>query len=369
MIKKFWPLLLAAFLLTACSKGGSGVDAQKRSLSVLVTAEPPTLSSVGPVSSVGMFFQGHIFEGLCRYDKDNKLSPGVAESWELTEKSAIFKLRRDAKWSDGRRVTAHDFVFAWRLGAAPANEYSFIMAPVKNAAKVSEGKLPATALGVTAVDDHTLKVEYENPCAYFLALTTFTTYMPIRQDIFEKWGAEKYAVDAEKMLYNGPFVLSEWKHDVSLKMQKNEHYWDKDEVWLNEINIPAITSQETTRFNMFISKDTALVELGPNSIKPALKRRLQTPMNSYVSGFVSYLEFNNRPGRLTANKNLRKAISLVINRQDIVNKVLGLPGFMPSSTMFPSWLPGAGKKLHEEHDMSFVPSDASLAMGLSLIHI
>ena len=93
------------------------------------------------------------------------------------------------------------------MGASPENEYNFVMYPVKNAEKVAGGKLPAEKLGVKAIDDFTLKVDFESPCAYFLSLTTFTTYMPIRKDMFEKWGADKYAVGHEKMNYNGPFVL------------------------------------------------------------------------------------------------------------------------------------------------------------------
>ena len=140
------------------------------------------------------------------------------------------------------------------------------------------------------------------------------------------------------MHYNGPFVLSEWKHGVSMKMTKNPHYWDAESIWLNEIDIPAITTQSTTQFNMFVSQDICMVDLeDSNSIKSALKRRLTTPMKNFSSGFVIYLEFNSRKERLTSNENLRKAISLVINRKDIVNKVLGIPGYAPTSTLFPSF--------------------------------
>ena len=304
----FIVLQLTFLLLTSCSKQGKGVDFEKRSISVVIPTEPPTLNSVGAVSSIGMFVQGHIFEGLLRYNKENQLSPGVAESWDVTEKGITFKLRKNAKWDDGKIVTAHDFVFAWRLGAAPENEYNFVMFPVKNAEKVAGGKLPTEQLAVRAIDDFTLEVEFESPCAYFLSLTTFTTYMPIRKDMFEKWGADKYAVGHEKMHYNGPFVLSEWKHGVSLNMKKNNHYWDSESIWLNEIDIPAITNQSTTQFNMFVSQDICMVDLeDSNSIKSALKRRLTTPMKNFSSGFVIYLEYNNRKERLTSNEKPSKS--------------------------------------------------------------
>src|SRR5207244_2567905 len=128
---------------------------------------------------------GHTMEGLTRYDAQGRLAPGVAEKWEVGEKGAFFHLRKNAKWSDGKPVTADDFIYAWRRVVDPkiASEYAFIMYPIKNAEAINKGRAPLTDLGVTAPDPYTVKVEFEKPCGYFLGLGAFPVYAPIRQEI------------------------------------------------------------------------------------------------------------------------------------------------------------------------------------------
>jgi len=297
-----------------------------------------------------MCIQGHIFEGLMRYNEDNQLVGGVAQSWQLGTEKSIFKLRQDAKWSDGAPVTADDFVFAWQLAASPTNEYNFIMAPIKNAAQISRGELALSKLGVRALDSLTLEIEFDYPCAYFPALTSFISYMPIRRDFHQQFKDNEYASSADKMLYNGPFTLSHWKKETSLTMTKNESYWNSKKIWLNEINIPAITTQNKTIFNMYLSNDIAIASLGSDNIKSALINRL--PIKPFKSGFISYLEFNQREASLCKSKKLRHAISLVINKQEIINKVIGSPGVQPTPSIFPSWLQGVEDKLTNEHKMA-----------------
>ena len=361
-MKSLWSLFLCALILgfVSCSEGGKGVDAKRRSVAFVISQEPPTLNTIGPVSLIGFSIQGHVFEGLMRYNAENQLVGGVAQSWQLGTTKSIFKLRQNARWSDGKAVTAHDFVFAWQLAASPTNEYNFIMAPIKNASKVSKGELPASDLGVRALDQFTLEVEFDYPCAYFPSLTSFVSYMPIRRDFYERFQDNEYASSSEKMLYNGPFTLSHWKKETSLTMTKNEYYWDKENIWLNEIDIPKITNQPKTMLNMFTSKDIAIASLDSDNIKTALVQRL--PIKSYKSGFISYLEFNQREGRAASHKELRQAISLVINKNDIVNKVLGIPGYEVTPSLFPSWLPGEKTTLRQEHPATYKKIDYDLAL-------
>jgi len=110
-----------------------------------------------------------VVEGLLRYDRQGNLIPGVAERWDIRPSGATFWLRQDSVWSDGKPVTAHDFVFAWRKAVDPAtaSQYAFIMYPVKNGEAINRGDLPIESLGVRAVSDDVLEVELENPIAYF----------------------------------------------------------------------------------------------------------------------------------------------------------------------------------------------------------
>jgi oligopeptide transport system substrate-binding protein len=111
----------ASSLTGAATGNKNAVDADSGTLTVFLTAEPPQLNSSLATDTVSGSVLGHVMEGLLRYDERNRIASGVAERWEIREDGATFWLREDARWSDGRPVTAHDFVFSWRLGLDPVN--------------------------------------------------------------------------------------------------------------------------------------------------------------------------------------------------------------------------------------------------------
>ncbi|MEX2488027.1 MAG: peptide ABC transporter substrate-binding protein, partial [Pseudomonadales bacterium] len=283
-----------------------------------------------------------------------------AESWEIDEQGATFKLREEARWSDGVPVTAHDFVFAWRNALRPttASEYAFILYSVKNAEVINEGELPATELGVRAVDDHTLEVDFERPVPYFLKLTAFSTYFPVRQDFFESQG-DRYAADAEDLLFNGPFKLTSWKHGASLKMKKNEQYWDKESIHLNGVHADYITSDTRSRLNLFIDGKIAYTGLDGETYQDAMSQRFR--IKRFSTGSVFFIEFNHREGRPTANLNLRRAIQHVFDPYEMVNKVLATPGNLPGKSLFPVWLDGVDGKFRREYPAPEVEVDVDQA--------
>src|SRR5690606_7540592 len=113
---------------------GDGVDVQARSITLAYPFEPPQLDSTRATDGSSSFVPGHVMEGLLRLDEHGEIAPGVAERWEIDPHQAVFHLRADALWSDGKPVTARDFVFGWRkvVDPATASEYAFIMYAVKN---------------------------------------------------------------------------------------------------------------------------------------------------------------------------------------------------------------------------------------------
>ena len=117
------------------SANGQALDFDAKTISLVAAYEPPQLDSTRTQDTASQFVLGHVMEGLLRFDQHNEIAPGVAESWEIRPDGATFKLRKNAFWSDGKPVTAHDFVFAWRLVVNPANAspYAFLVYPVKNA--------------------------------------------------------------------------------------------------------------------------------------------------------------------------------------------------------------------------------------------
>ncbi len=147
--------------------------------------EIPTMDTSKSTDTLGAQILGNTMEGLYRLDKDNKPIPAAAESSTKSEdgKKYTFKLRKDAKWSNGDPVTAKDFVYAWQrlLDKNTAAEYAFIAYYIKNAEAINKGEKPLTDLGAKAVDDYTLEVELEKPVPYFLNLVAFPSYYPLNE--------------------------------------------------------------------------------------------------------------------------------------------------------------------------------------------
>ena len=224
------------------------IDVEAGAISIVIRQEPPQLDSTRMQDTVSAMVIGHIVEGLTRDGPTGGVVPGVAERWEVRPEGATFWLREDARWSDGKPVTAHDFVFAWQTTVDPANAspYAFIMYLLKNAEAINTGKLPRDALGVRAIDDRTLEIEFENPVPYFEKLVAFQTFLPIREDFYRSRNG-RYAADAADMLFNGPFLMTRWVHGSNIRLEKNPNYWNRDAVKLNVIDIPYITSRSARR--------------------------------------------------------------------------------------------------------------------------
>ncbi|MFN3239840.1 MAG: peptide ABC transporter substrate-binding protein [Pseudomonadales bacterium] len=340
-------LVLLAFFTVAVS-ADTAVDFENQTITIALTQEPPQLNSMKATDQVSGFVLPHVMEGLLRYDRRGNVVPGVAERWEIDRNGATFWLRKNALWSDGKPVTAHDFVFAWQnaLSPAMASEYAFILYPIKNGETINKGGLEPSELAVTAVNDYELRLEFERPTSYFAKLTAFTTYFPIREDFYNSREGQ-YAADADDMLYNGPFKLVEWVHSARLKMVKNENYWDKDKIHLNEINAAYITEDTRARLNLFIDGKIVHTRLDGETYKDALTQRLR--IRSFSTGSVFFWDYNHRADRVTRNKNLRKAIQHVFDPDEFVNKVLGTPGNLPGKSVFPVWLQGVEGKFRQEY--------------------
>ena len=159
-----WLLNLLANLTASATGSSTAVDAANNTITIRLAEEPPQLDTTLLTDAVSGVVIAHVMEGLLRYDQHQRLVPGMAERWEINAERAVFNLR-DALWSDGKPVTAHDFVFAWRTALDPANasQYAFILYPIRNAEAINRGELPLDALGARAEGDRTLVVDLERP--------------------------------------------------------------------------------------------------------------------------------------------------------------------------------------------------------------
>ena len=360
-------VLLMALLSWASALTGSGsdildaIDAESGTVTLQLRTEPPQLDSTRATDSVSIQILGHVMEGLLRFDENNQLVPGVAERWEIREDGATFWLREEARWSDGVAVTAHDFVFAWRTALAPetASQYAFILYPLRNAEAVSSGELPGEALGARAVSDRVLEVEFEQPLAYFEELVAFSTYNPIREDFYRSRSG-RYGADVEDLLYNGPFEMTVWVHGAHVRLEKNPDYWDRDRIRLNVIDMPYFTTDTTAALNLFKDGKIAVVDpLGAEQLDEVLQQRWE--LFRFGDGSVWFLAFNHLPERLTSNWHLRKALQLVTDPGELVNRVIKLPGYLPGESLFPVWLRGVDGFFRQEHPAPKVALNAQAA--------
>ena len=340
-----------SFITTSNLTFASAVDAETQSASIALAQEPPQLNGMKATDQVSIQVLSHVMEGLTRYDRRGMLSPGVALRWEISDEKATFWLRDNARWSNGDPVTAHDFVFAWRTVVTPstASEYAFILYPIKHAEAINRGERPATDLGVRALDDFTLEVELERPTAYFLKLTAFVSYFPV-QEAFYQSTQGAYAADADKLLYNGAFRISNWVHSASLTMLKNERYWDRDAIFLNKLDHAYITADTRARLNLYVDDEIAFTRIDGETYKDALANKLR--IRNFVTGSVFFLEFNHRTGRVTDNLNLRRALLAAFDPEEFVNRVLQMPGNLPGRSLFPVWLQGVEGKFRDEFPAS-----------------
>ena len=324
------------------------VDAANSRIRLALTAEPPQLDSTQATDQVSGMVLGHVMEGLMRYDANNNLVPGIAAAYERLGQRITFTLRRDAKWSDGLPVTAHDFVFAWRRALDPdtGSQYAFILYPLQNAEAINKGELPPEALGVHALSAFRLQVNLRGAEPNFLQLLAFQTYLPVREDFFIT-AAGRYAADADQLLYNGPFVIAEWIHGARLLLARNPHYYDQESIHLQHIDWAYFTTDQSAVLNLFRDGAIATTDLSAESLSTALRDRLR--MQTFADGSVFYLGFNYRPGRPTGNLDLRRALHLVFNPRELVSTVIGIPGYRPGLSLFPLWLKGERVSFRSEY--------------------
>lgn len=340
--------LLSLALGEAGGAGGGAIDYENNRITITLRQEPPQLDAGRSTDAASFSVLGHVMEGLISYDRKGQLIPGVAERWEIREDGATFWLREDSLWSDGQPVTAQDFVFAWRRVVDPqtASQYAFITYPIKNAEAITNGELPTNALGVSAAGPRRLEVEFEQPTPYFDKLVAFITFLPLREDFFRATNG-RYAADADMMLYNGPYVLSEWVHGASMRWVKNPRYWNDEKGFLDEINIAYITTDVNAKLNLFKDAQIADTDLVAPMLPEAMERRWH--IDRFMDGTVFFLEFNHREGRVTRNRNFRRAMQLAQDPSELVYKVLKEAAYIPAESLFPSWVQGAGDLFRREH--------------------
>lgn len=288
--------------------------------------EPKTWDPQLNTSGAGGHVIINLYDGLVRDTKEG-IKMATAESYEVSANAEgvadtvyTFKLRDDAKWSDGQSVTANDFEYAWKRACSPemASPYAFLITDyIKGAYEYFSGTGSRDDVGVKALDEHTLQVELIQPTAYFLNLVSFFTYMPCREDMAST--GEGWEKDPAKCITNGAFYLEEYKIGSHVLLKKNENFWNKDNVKLAGIKGLFITDA-TTSLQGYEAGEINVTSTLPGEEIPRLLAEDPNFVSEPALG-TTYIEFN-MDAEIVNDVNVRKALSLAIDRKLICDQVL-----------------------------------------------
>ena len=326
-MRKIVSLFLALCLVLGMASVAAADDGFE--LNLCIASEPETIDPNLGSSVDSAMYANHQFENLMKYVKTEEhpstdetvynvdVDLGQAASYEVNEDQTVytFKLRDDIFWSDGKAVVADDFVYSWQRLVNPdtAADYGYFLDNiVLNAAAIQAGEKQPSELGIEAVDEKTLKITLESPCAYFLSMCAFPTLMPLRKDIVE--GSDNWT-DPANIVVNGAYKVTEWVHDSYIRMEKNEKYYDYDKLGPDAL-IWHLSDSETAILSSYQSGEYQFIDSIPSDMITSLKESGDLFVNPYVGTYYLYLNCS----KIT-DWRVRAALVLSIDRDNIVENV------------------------------------------------
>lgn len=311
-------------------------------LSVQVGPDPETIDPALNSAVDGGNMLLHSFECLLAVDQDGKLIPGQAESWETSEDGLTwtFHLRDGLKWSDGSDLTAKDFEYSWKrvcdpMVAAPYAET--VLGMVEGFSSAIEGNLDD--LQVVATDDKTLTVTLNAPCSYFGSLAAFATLSPVQQATVEANG-DAWATSAETYISNGPFYISEWVPGSHILMSKNPNYWNADAIKLDGIKWNLIEDANAS-YSAYQTGEVLMIKDVPTEEIPSLTGSSDFFVDPIIGTY--YLSLNTQREPFT-DANVRKALSLAIDREYVANTLMQGTYSPAYNFMGPGWIDTDGSQ-------------------------
>jgi oligopeptide transport system substrate-binding protein len=332
--KKLLAALLASSMVASIALVGCGAKGEKPTenkpgtetskadkeqyLNVVLAAEPKTLDPSKATDLYSSQVLTNVMEALTRLEvgQDGKdvIKPGAAKEWKKSDDGLKWTFTlRDMKWSDGKPVTAEQFVYGITrtLDQNTGSQYAFLLYPIKNAQEFNSGKAKAEDLGIKAVDEKTLEFTLASPTAYFLDLTYFKVMEPQRKDIIEAAG-DKYGTEPNTMVFCGPYTITEWVHNNKVELVKNKEYWDAENVKLEKATMKII-KEETSRMNELLngSLDVAAVTKPEWITKFDETKKFDVKKGYDSSATYTFFNFNNP---IFKNDKVRKAFIVAEDR-------------------------------------------------------
>lgn len=267
-----------------------------------------------------------LFEGLMNQDADGNLIPGAASGFSTNDDKTVytFTLRKDAKWSDGQRVTAGDFVYSWRRLADPktGSPYSWFaeIMSIEGVGDVMSGDADPSTLGVTAIDNHTLEVRLTASLPYFAAMTTHGSTFPSPE-----WAIDEHGNEWTKpgnIVSNGAYVLTEHIPNERSVRERNSLYWNNSATILDKV-VALVINDENTDLTRYLAG-----ELDKGAVPSGQYLRLKKEYPNQATSFPRlcnyYMTFNVSPSGPEAFKDqrVRQALSYAVDRSVITDKIL-----------------------------------------------
>ena len=363
---ELWMKLLSVIILvglTGCGGGESNVSAGNKT-GTLYWGNGNEPQSLDPQIATGVpehHIISAVMEGLVLKDRKTlEPRPGVAKSWDISDDGRVytFYLRDNARWSNGDPHTAHDYAWSWWRALQPAlgNLYAYMLFPIENAQKYYEGDISDfDQVGVKALNDRTLQVTLKYPTPYFLQLLDHYSLFPVHQATIEKFGdadqrGTRWTYEGN-LVGNGPFQLVDWKINRRIVVQRNPHYWDKENVSLNEIIFIPIENIVTEE-RMFRAGQLHVTSSLPAD-KISVYREAKDPelrIAPYLGTY--YYRLNVRKPQLK-DPRVRRALAMTVDRQKLVDNITK-GGQLPAYAMTPPGTMGYFPK----SDLKFDPQGA-----------
>ncbi|WP_286950271.1 peptide ABC transporter substrate-binding protein, partial [Exiguobacterium sp. UBA4551] len=306
-----------AVLLAGCATTEPAED-KKADKKVLHTMESYDLLSVDPADAITSNIFNQIYEGLYRFDANNELVPAAAKSHSVSEDGKVytFKLDPNAKWSDGKTVTAENFRYAFERVIKTNSPFAYLLEPVEK---------------TTAVDDETLRIELKRPTPYFLSMTTFGTYMPVREDIVKAEG-DQFGTDPKTNVYNGPFTFKKYQAEQGYTLAKNADYADRKNVKIDEVDVKII-KDPMLAINLFESGE---LDVAPLNSENVVTYKDQKEYNTFSDSRMFFIRMNEKTDALK-DKQTRQAIDAAYDKKAMTETLLG-NGSLPADYIVPKEL-------------------------------
>ena len=359
MNKRVLAGILSMVMASGMSAAPALADDAGQELDVAVNAEVKTLVPWAASESQAFLVMNQAQEGLFRMDADNVPQPALCDKYELSDDKLTytFHLRDGIKWSNGESITAQDFVYAWlkQMSADATNGYSFLMTDyIVGGQEYNEGSGSEDKVEVKAVDDKTLQVKLKNPTPYFLGLTTMSMFFPVNQKFCEAQG-DQFDVTPDNMLFSGPYKITEYDPAVGATFVKNDQYWDADNVAIENAKV-RVMKDSAAALNAYKAGELSQVEITGTDVAA----NKDNPEFSQLTDFrTNYLQFN-LTDPVMSNVDMRKAISLAIDRKTLVDSILA-DGSAAGTGLIADGMAGDGSKTFRELNGDVSPYDPEKA--------